>query len=188
MFSFERSRENEEILTVERVYVRYFLPTQAYMKAALKVDGVSFYINNTKRKKPVYLITGLMWTEGAKFSKLQSNRNGVSGQLSVTDPTSIASVGQRGACDSGQNSSSSFDGSAHFILGIRVRKIWWDKAGLRHEIEDTVGATLSGFKVEDESAMKGLQFVDDEVSSTTRTIVDESWSRELGTITWVLPE
>ena len=187
-FSFERSRENDEILTVERVFVRYFMPTSAFMKATLEVDGVAFYINDTKRKKPVYIITGLMWTEGAKLSKIKSKKNSAGGQLSVTDPTSVISFGERAAYESGQNSSSSFDGSTPFILGMRVRKVWWDRAGVRHNVEDIVGATLGGSKLEDESVMNGLQFVDDEVNGATRTILDESWSREQGPITWVLPE
>ncbi|KAL2686793.1 hypothetical protein Neosp_004335 [[Neocosmospora] mangrovei] len=60
MFSFLHKRENDEILTVQKLLVHYFIPTSEYMKQALEIDNVAFHINNTKRKNPVYLVTGLM--------------------------------------------------------------------------------------------------------------------------------
>lgn len=59
-FSFLRRRENDKPLTVEKLLVRYFVPTPEYVKQTLEVDSVAFYVKNTKFKKPVYLITGLM--------------------------------------------------------------------------------------------------------------------------------
>ncbi|KAL6902986.1 hypothetical protein GGI43DRAFT_400896 [Trichoderma evansii] len=92
-FSLLRSRENDETLTVDKLFVRYFIPTLEYIKNALEIDGVAFHINNTKRKKPVYMITRLMWTEGAKYGAKYQDK-GPGGW--------------------------SFEGSSPFILGIRV--------------------------------------------------------------------
>ncbi|KAL6838096.1 hypothetical protein V8C40DRAFT_231594 [Trichoderma camerunense] len=185
--SFLRNRENDETLTVEKLFVRYFIPTSEYMKKALEIDGVAFHINNTKRKKPVYMVTGLMWTEGAKLSKAQFKKRNASGQIAATDPNSGTTGGARVAYEGEDSLSSSFDGSTPFILGIRVRKIWWDKDGMRHNVEDIAGATLGESKPKDEGVLDLLRFVDDEIDGATgKTIVDESQTGEEDPVTWIL--
>lgn len=111
-----------KILTVEKLNVRCFVPTPEYIDKALKMDDVANYIETTKRKRPVYMITGLMWTEGA--TKL---------------------VDRRGA--GGFNR----DSSSPFIVGIRVRKIWWRKNGTRYESEDVLNATSDPSSAKEES-------------------------------------
>ncbi|KAF2801992.1 uncharacterized protein BDZ99DRAFT_212406 [Mytilinidion resinicola] len=180
MFSFLRRRENDETLAVEKLFVQYFIPTTEYMKQALEVNGVAFYIRENKFKEPVYLVTGLMWTEGAKLSKIKSKKNKVSGQAAVTGTTG----GTSGAYESEESLYSSFDGSTPFILGIRVRKIWWDKEGTRHNEHDVVGATLGDPKGKNMDVLDGLQSADD---TTGQTIADETQLGEANPITWVWP-
>ncbi|KAJ4310140.1 hypothetical protein N0V84_011133 [Fusarium piperis] len=151
MFSFLRKRENDEFLTVQKLLVQYFIPTPEYMKQALEIDNVAFHINNTERKKPVYFVTGLMWTEGAKLSKVLSKKRQVSSQAAATDPHSTTTAGATASYENEESLTSSFDGSTPFILGIRVRKIWWDKGGVRQEEEDIVGATLGNSKAMNET-------------------------------------
>jgi len=174
---------------VEKLLVQYFIPTPEYVKQALEVDGVAFYIRNTKLKEPVYLVTGLMWTEGAKLSKIKSKKNKVSGQAAATDPHSGTTGGVRGAYESEESVSSSFDGSTPFILGIRVRKIWWDKEGTRRDAHDVIGATLGDEKGNMMDVLEGLKSADDgEVDGTTgQTIADETQLGEEDSVTWVWP-
>ncbi|KAM0546043.1 hypothetical protein ACHAPJ_011057 [Fusarium lateritium] len=187
-FSALRQRENDETLTVEKLYVRYFIPTAEYMKNALEIEGVSFYTNNTRRKKPVYMITGLMWTEGAKLSKVQSKKTKISGEAAATDPNSGTSGGGSGSYNDETNLLSSFDGSTPFIIGIRVRKIWWNKDGERQSDGYTVGSTLSGSEGKKELVTDVLKFVDDEVNGADeQTILDESQLGEEGPVVWILP-
>lgn len=161
-FSFLRCRDNDETLTVDKLLVRYFIPTPEYVKQALEVDGVAFHVRNTKCKKPIYLVTGLMWVEGAQLSKAQSRQNKVRGQGVATDPHS-GTTGGAGAAYEGEDSSGlSFDGSTPFVLGIRVRKIWWDKEGGRHDAHDVVGATLGDGKRRKLDVLDGLQYTDDD--------------------------
>ncbi|CVL09025.1 uncharacterized protein FMAN_14292 [Fusarium mangiferae] len=131
MFSVLRKRENDETLTVKRLLVQYFIPTPEYMKKALEIDNVALYIHANKRRKP-----------GAKLSKVQSSQSKASGQAAATDPHSVTTGGASGAYEGEKSFSSSFDGATPFILGIRVRKFWWGRDGMRREAEDTVGATL----------------------------------------------
>lgn len=187
-FSFLRNRENDETLTVEKLFVRYFIPTPEYMKEALEVDAVSFYIEATKRKKPLYLITGLMWTEGVKLSKVRSKKTRVTGEGAGIDPTSTTTGGAKAAIENEDNLSSSFDGSTPIILGIRVRKIWWSKDGVAQGAEHIVGATLGDSKKKEMNVLDGLVFVDDEFDNARgQTVVDESLMGEKDPVTWILP-
>lgn len=187
IFSFLRKRENDETLTVKKLFAQYFIPTPEYMKKALEIDNVALHINATKRKKPVYLVTGLMWTEGAKLSKVQSLGSKASGQAGATDPHSGTTSGASGTCEGEESFSSSFDGATPFILGIRVRKIWWGRDGVRLEEEDIVGATLGDSKEMNEGVLDGLRYADDEVANAAgQNIIDESQLGEVDPVTWIL--
>ncbi|KAJ4256759.1 hypothetical protein NW762_008855 [Fusarium torreyae] len=189
-FSALRQRENDETLTVKKLYVRYFIPTAEYMKNALEIDGVSFYVNSTSRKQPVYMITGLMWTEGSKLSKIQSKKTKVSGEAAATDPNTGTSAGGSAAYNNEANLLSSFDGSTPFILGIRTRKIWWDKDGTRRDEEYTAGSTLGGFKGKKEDVTDGLMFVDDQANETPGQVIlyEGQLEGEEGAVVWILPD
>lgn len=116
--------EDEKIIvTVKKLHARYFLVTPDYINKALKIDGVASYIEKTERKKPVYMITGLLWTEGAGVQHIYYT----------------------------------YEDSTPFILGIRVRKIWWDGHGVRCEAEDEFGATFDNCSVKDEENLKGVE-------------------------------
>ncbi|KAK6524504.1 hypothetical protein TWF281_011411 [Arthrobotrys megalospora] len=189
LFSFLRKRENDEILTVEKLFVQYFVPTPEYMDQALNVDGVSFYVNNNKFKKPVYLVTGLMWTEGAKLSKNQSNNKMISGRAATTDPHSGFTGGSSEAYETENSLATSFNGSTPFILGIRVRKMSWDKQNIRHDTYDVIGATLSESKTKNMDMSEGLKWADDDEADaiTGQIIASEAKLGEVDPVTWVWP-
>jgi len=184
MFSFMRKRQNDETLTVDKLFVRYYTPTPEDVDDALAIASVAYYISEHDDEEPVYLITGLMWVESARLSKVQSKKHKVGGQLAATDPHTGTSAGAGGNVDSEDSMASSFDGSTPFILGIRVRKIWWDKDGTRHAAEDVVGSTLANHKRgTEESQHDGSKSVDDE--QTGQIIADESEGGEESPVVWV---
>lgn len=74
MFSALRKREDGQMLTAERLCVRYFNPTPAYMKRALEADGAAFSVRQPRFKTPVWMVTGLVWTEGASLSKVRAKK------------------------------------------------------------------------------------------------------------------
>ncbi|EHK47492.1 uncharacterized protein TrAtP1_012390 [Trichoderma atroviride] len=129
-----------KILSVEKLLVRYFVPTPEYIDRALEIEGVAQYIETTNHKRPVYMITGLIWTEGA--TKLV-NRYGKDGF--------------------------DRDSSSPFILGIRVRKIWWRKNGTRYESEDELEAIFDPSRAKEEKN-----------ESETKEEESESQRREYG--------
>ncbi|KAK7403526.1 hypothetical protein QQX98_010704 [Neonectria punicea] len=175
-------REDDEVLTVDRLLVQYFTPDMEFVTRALEVDGVAFYIKNTKFKKPVFIITGLMWAEGASLSKVQCHEKSFSGQAAATEPKSGTTTGTSGTYRSQKNLITSFDGSTPFILGIRVKKIWWEK-NVRREAYDVVGATLGDTEGNRTDVLDGIKVADDESDLVLGIpYVDESQLGGLGVI------
>ncbi|KAL5089022.1 hypothetical protein Trisim1_006165 [Trichoderma cf. simile WF8] len=163
-FNFLSTRDDDETLTIADVQTTYIIPSEEYMKKALENDGVSLFINVTKMKVPVYMITGIKVAYGAKLSGLHSRIKNASGEANVTEPNSGISAGAEAGYESENTASTGFDGSTPFILGIRVRKIWWKK-GIRQTNDNVSGSILADSDGEDApSLLVGLEFEDDFVA------------------------
>ncbi|KAM0512892.1 hypothetical protein ACHAPE_008394 [Trichoderma viride] len=185
--NFFGKRTGNETLIVDKLFKRSFTPSGEFLKPTLESPMVSSYVDEIKHKKRIYLITGLIWTEGAKLSKVQYQQGIISSELAVPEPLSSTSIGLGGSYAHGSTISCSFDGSSPFILGFRVKKIWWDRHGKWHEKERTAGCTLSIGSQGDGSVMDGIRYADDEVDiAEDQTIVDETLFGEDDPITWVL--
>lgn len=76
---FLRKRTDDETLTVEDLQTRYFSPTEEYMKKALELPNVALFVNVTRMKVPVYMVTGIKVAVGAKLSIVQGQDQDHSG-------------------------------------------------------------------------------------------------------------
>ncbi|KAL7803905.1 hypothetical protein V8C43DRAFT_266357 [Trichoderma afarasin] len=162
--NFLSTRDDDETLTVADLRTTYIIPSEEYMKKALENAGVSLFINVTKMKAPVYMITGLKVAYGAKLSGMHSKIKNASGEANVTEPHSGISAGAEARYESENTTSNGFDGSTPFILGIRVRKIWWKKR-IRQTSDTVSGSILADSDDEDApSLLVGLEFEDDFVA------------------------
>lgn len=184
-FSALRSREDDETITVERLHVRYFTPTIEYMKMALETDAVALYVRRTKLKKSVWMVTDVMWTEGASLSKVAATKTRLKSRVAGSDPTA-GTAGLQLSCGSEDGLASRFDGSTPFVLGMRVRKIWWDRQGVRQDKLDVVGATLGNDVETKKGLLEGLRYEDDETLGY-ETVVDGDISGEGESVVWLLP-
>lgn len=192
-FNFLRGRSDDETLTVEKILTRYFSPTEEYMSEALAQSHVDTHLEGTSKREPVYMVTGYMYVEGAKLTKKKNTTTRVGGEASATDPNSGTSGGAKGGYTGEGSSSSGFDGSTPFILGLRVRKIWWDKKdGTRKVLDKVVGATLDDHGPSKESILNGLEFEDDFVAHEEHTKGSDVFDNEeaglgLGPSLWAIP-
>ncbi|EHK46963.1 hypothetical protein TRIATDRAFT_263405 [Trichoderma atroviride IMI 206040] len=161
--------------------------TRRIQKQTLESPTVSSFVDQLRHKKRIYLITGLIWTEGARLSKVQHQQGTISSELAVPEPLSSTSIGLEGSYSHGSTISCGFSSSSPFILGFRVKKIWWDRHGKWHEKERTAGCTLSYGSHRDGSVMDGIRYADDEVDSAEdQTFVDETLFGETDPITWII--
>ncbi len=84
--------------------------------------------------------------------------------------------------------------SDDFVLGIRLRKIWWDK-GIRETSDKVVGRVLEGASSEVNigSPDSGSRLVDDfefddpMSAHNEQRFVDESAPTKLSPLVWILP-
>ncbi|KAL7898889.1 hypothetical protein HDV63DRAFT_176865 [Trichoderma sp. SZMC 28014] len=183
---FFGKRIGNETLTVDKLFMRYFTPNNEFLKQTLESPTVSSFVDGLKHKKRIYLITGLIWTEGAKLSKMQHHEGNASSEFAVSEPLSSTSNGSGGSYAHGSTISCGFDASSPFILGFRVKKIWWDRHGEWHQKERTAGCTLSKTHGNG-NVMENMRHADDEVDNERdQTFVDETSFGEDVTITWVL--
>jgi hypothetical protein len=152
----------------------------------LESPHVLSHLEDTEKKQPLYMVTGYMYVEGAKLSRAKNKSTQAGMEASATDPNTGSSAGGKTEYTGGDSSSSGFDGSTPFILGLRVRKIWWNKEKTRQMSDKVAGATLSDRVDAKEEVLTGAEFVDDatvegeEVDITEETLgIDPSL--------WVFP-
>jgi len=81
-------------------------------------------------------------------------------EASATDPTTRSSVGRKAGYIGGNSSSLGFNRSTPFILGLRVRKIWWNKDSVRRTSDKVAGATLDSNMLAKEKVLGGLEYKD----------------------------
>ncbi|KAL8294678.1 hypothetical protein RB600_000561 [Gaeumannomyces tritici] len=143
-FSALRDRKNDETITVQKLHRSNF-------------------------KRPVWMITGLMWAEGASLSKVRAAKTQLKSEIATS-----GTAGLQLSYGSEDGLASRFDGSTPFVLGIRARKIWWDKRGVRQDKLDVVGATLGEDVEAGEGRLKGLKYRDDEALGYETVVEDDT--------------
>ena len=158
---FLRERSDDETLTVVKLLTRYFSPSKEYMDESLGDANVTTYVEDTQKKQPLYMVTGYMYVEGAKLSRADTKSTEVGGEASATDPATQSSMGGKAGYKDSSSSGAGFNGSTSFILGLRVRKIWWKKDGERQMSDKVAGATLEDSAPAKDKVLNGLQFEDD---------------------------
>jgi hypothetical protein len=189
--SFLRKRTDNETLTVESLLTRYFIPTEEYMKKALETPGVAIFVGVTQREVPVYLITGLKVAVGAKLSKTRTKSTHAAGEASGTDPHTGTSAGASAAYKGDGTAVAGFDGSKPFVLGFRVRKIWWRRDGVRQTSDSVAGSVLEDADDDGEpSILAGLEFDDFAVSNdaTIKVFEEKEDSAGVEACRWIIPD
>lgn len=188
-------RTGEETLAVREIKTRYFNPTDVYMEDVLASPAVSAYVKGTKKKVPIYMITGIKWVEGASLSKSTEKTTSITGEGGATEPHSNTQVGAKGSFTSQAKTVASFEDSTDFILGFRVRKVSW-KRGVRQTSDKVAGAVLDedGKKAPKSAVLDGVEFADDFPSEDTivndneeKIIVDDADLGGIESSFWVIP-
>jgi hypothetical protein len=188
-------RSGDETLIVRELKTRYFNPTPQYMADVLASPTVAAHIKVTRKKKPIYVITGIKWVEGVSVSKTKEKATNVSGEGSGTDPHSLTQVGGKASFTSEDKTAASFKESTDFIVGFRVRKIFWKRGGGMETSDKVAGSVLDGT---DEAAIPavlvGVQSVDDfliddiaAADTREKVYVDEEGHKGIEASVWVFP-
>ncbi|KAK8053019.1 hypothetical protein PG996_012320 [Apiospora saccharicola] len=150
----ERSKGTGEAFSFERLETTQYFPRDEYLQACVGAAPVRRFLEKSRYKKPLYIITGLNTVRGASANSFKTNSQG--GGLEVEVNGSIWSggaapvTGGPGIAGSvSRKEGTSWKESSDFILAYRVRKITFSKSGPVKSNEDyTKGAMLGNAEVD----------------------------------------
>lgn len=191
---FSRSHGTGEFLTVRELLTRTVIPDEDYTRKSLESPRVMTYVTTRRLGVPVYMVTGIMVATGASWSSTKTKAREATVEAGLAIPNSAASVGMNAGYNKDKERTTGVEDSNDFILGIRVRKIWWEE-GVRQTSDRVVGRVLGSesSKASIGSPASGLRVVDDfefndvESSSADKRFVDESAQTGAGPVIWILP-
>lgn len=154
--------EREETLSIETIDTSYFTPTDGFIEEVMRLSAARAFLEATRYKKPIYLITGLKVARGASANiiNIRTRRGnvGLGGQLG--SPSHACLQGQTRAF--GQTS---FESSTDFVLGFRVTKIKVTRSGGSSSQPHTRGATFYGAEGEDKTETLAAEVCHDYANS-----------------------
>ncbi|KAI1096257.1 hypothetical protein F5B19DRAFT_227092 [Rostrohypoxylon terebratum] len=142
--------------------------------ATLALDGIKTYMKITRKKYPVYMITGLKIGHGGSWSRGKSGGFGANMEVAVPEPLSgVVDVGPKIEANYATRATTAVEEADSFVLAYRATKIWY-KWNNRDEFK--AQAYRTGATMADDSAFPVIQ--DDGEYQVTRDIGIEDDSSE----------
>jgi hypothetical protein len=152
----------EDVFTIGRVDTTFFIPSQAYLEASVNAPEVRRYLDGSRWRKPLYMVTGIKVARNAAVAS--SGAAGSSGRVdSQVDGTSAGiplAAGFAGRARREDARSTSFR-SAGFLLAVELRKIKYRKGKLTESKPHTKGAMFEAGKSQKGAAEPGDDVVVD---------------------------
>ncbi|PVH85639.1 hypothetical protein DL98DRAFT_557564 [Cadophora sp. DSE1049] len=124
------TNKTSEVFTFESVETTQFVPTEGYFQTAISSPAVHRYLEKSRLRKSVYVITGVKVVRGANSSGKSGRERGVGGEVGVSVDGTIWSGGLvpvgGGPSISSQHerkATESWEASSDFVFAFRVSKI-----------------------------------------------------------------
>lgn len=116
----------------ERVDTSQFVPKEDYIQRCIEAEAVRRYLDRSRYRKPIYVITGIKTVYGAKaksyVSRACSGKLGVSVDGTLWSGATVPVSLEPGVEGNGEaKSGTSWEGSSDFVFAFRVRKIHVNK-------------------------------------------------------------
>jgi hypothetical protein len=126
---------------VDKLETAVFDPDLEYVHRTVKAASVNSYLEASKFKLPVFMVTGSKIARGVAFGN--SAVRAVSAGLRGSAPVGGSGVSLEGHVESAQEryEGTSFEESTDFVLAFRVRKVRYKKGKVRQEFY-TKGASM----------------------------------------------
>jgi len=144
---------NENTFTFDQVKTTQFVPKEDYIQKCIESLAVRRYLDKSRYRKPIYIITGLKIVTGAKAKSHKSHALG--GTLGVELNGTIWGGGTvpigGGSEVEGKKErkeGTSWDASSDFVFAFRVRKIGVKKTGAVKKDEDYRTGAMLGNEIE----------------------------------------
>ncbi|XXG96337.1 hypothetical protein Hte_002619 [Hypoxylon texense] len=127
-------KSNGEVYSFDRIETVQFFPKEEYLQKCIEAEPVRRYLDKSRYRKPVYVITGLKTVTGARAKSYKSRAIG--GNLGVEVDGTVWSgggvpvaIGPGVEGSAGRKDGVSWEGSSEFVFAFRVRKVFAEKTG-----------------------------------------------------------
>ncbi|KAI9667665.1 MAG: hypothetical protein M1821_000482 [Bathelium mastoideum] len=198
-FGLSSSKSDKDIYEFERLVTRYLVPSSKYIEEALSHPDVQDFLQRTKSRDPLYMITGIKLAIGATFAREKMRERGINAQFGIDLTaagmgTTPIQVGPKVDLSRGSSDTESSSALSDFVFAYRLRRIRFKKGIVVHEdytkhalysnteslFEDEEGAEIvpEGLFNEEDTA-KGfgskqeIEAIDDEDGEACKVIVPE---------------
>ncbi|KAL6922972.1 hypothetical protein ACHAPO_011726 [Fusarium lateritium] len=145
----EIEKSDQETFFFKTLETTQFTPTAAYLQKCVEAETVRRYLEITRYRKPIYIITGLKTVTGAEANTLRSRT--VGGNLAVEVDGTVWSggavpIGGGPGIESKTTTSegTKWEASGDFVFAFRVSKVVVKKTGDLNEEEFRKGAMMDG--------------------------------------------
>jgi hypothetical protein len=150
---------NDDCYTFQRVDTSQFIPNEEYLQRCIEAAPVRRYLDKSRYRKPIYIITGIKTVTGAKAKSHKSR--GVCGSLGIkvdstvkSDGTAPIGGGTSGPTIEGRTENkmgTTWGGSSDFVFAFKVRKLKVEqRTGTVRDGDDYTTGALLGCEVEKE--------------------------------------
>ncbi|RMJ16557.1 hypothetical protein CDV36_003706 [Fusarium kuroshium] len=129
----EIERSDEETFVFDTLETTQFIPTPSYIQTCIESNNVRHFLDLSKYRKPVYIITGLKVVTGAQASTIKSRSVGgavgVEVDATIWTGGAVPIGGGPGVeAEVGNKVSTKWEGSSDFVFAFRVSKVRVGKA------------------------------------------------------------
>ncbi|CAG9947555.1 unnamed protein product [Clonostachys rosea f. rosea IK726] len=120
--SWEHS--NEELYRFQKVETQQFIPKDEYIQKCIETPAVRRFLERSRYRKPVYVITGLKTVYGASAKSTESQSQDKKASIAVDGNVLGGGNVAPGAGAATENKkSTTWEGSSDFVFAFRVRKV-----------------------------------------------------------------
>lgn len=145
----------EDTFSFDRMGTTEFTPSDTYLQESMRSPSTLRYLEKSRYRKPIYMITGIKAVSGARAKTIHSSGKG--GKLGATVDGLLTgapvSVGPELEVERTDKTVNAFEGSSDFVFAFRVRRIMVDKNGEMKQKDFTKGALYDAEEVFGESEM-----------------------------------
>ncbi|RSL76624.1 hypothetical protein CEP51_009796 [Fusarium floridanum] len=129
----EIERSDEETFVFDTLETTQFIPTPSYIQTCIESNNVRHFLDLSKYRKPVYIITGLKVVTGAQANTIKSRSIGgavgVEVDATIWTGGAVPIGGGPGVeTEVGNKTSTKWEGSSDFVFAFRVSKVRVGKA------------------------------------------------------------
>lgn len=125
-------KEIEDSIRVRRLRTEAFQPTDAYIHQTLELPAIRAFLEDSRYRHPLYMVTGLKIAEGASITTFGRNSVGARANLTFGLPGIPVDGGPMFGFLNERHDDESFHQESTFVLALQVEKIRARAKGMTH--------------------------------------------------------